>query len=339
MPAISARACASVRAGLETSPDLEAPEIARLERFLIGFRDQARPHHERRVELEAHVLIRAGEPGGRHADHRERDAVEPHGAAQDRAVRAELALPEIVTEHDEGVASWHRVLVGSKVAPELRLHSHHPEEVGAHQQADTQLRQRVGLGGERRSRASEGGQSLEALAAIADVDVFAIRRRQLVAEVVGGPDGEHVARTRHGERPEQQCVGEAEDGGVGADAEGQRDDGRRGEGGAAPQQVDTMAQVARQIVEPGKASLVAHRLHGLRDAAGRDPGYAPSALGGLAAAAGVLGGELEMKRQFLLEIAIRAAPPEHAAEAGDPFVQRGEGSPHDVIPPCGAASA
>ena len=81
--------------------------------------DEARPHHEGRVEIEPDELIQAGEPGGRHADDGELDPVEPHGAAQDGSVRAELLLPEIVAENDDRVASGHLVFFGSEGASQL----------------------------------------------------------------------------------------------------------------------------------------------------------------------------------------------------------------------------
>ena len=157
----------------------------------------------------------------------ELDPVEPYRAAEDRAIRAELPLPEIVAEHHDRVASGHLVFVGSKGAAQLGLHAHHREEVAAHQQADRQFRQRAGLGGEPHNRLGERDQSFEAPAAIPDVDVVAIRREQ------DRPDGaEEIDPTvstspaaRHGERPEQQRIGEAEDRRVRADANRERDDG------------------------------------------------------------------------------------------------------------------
>ena len=71
---------------------------------MAGFRDKLIHHHERRVELVSRVSIQASKGGRHHANDREHDAVDPHGAAQDGGIPTELLLPE---EH--GRTMWVRV--------------------------------------------------------------------------------------------------------------------------------------------------------------------------------------------------------------------------------------
>src|SRR5262249_33499867 len=109
-------------------------------------------------------------------------AVEPHLTTEDGAVGAEVLLPEIVAEHDDSIALGDLVLLGSKVAPELRLHAHDLEEVPADQHAESQLRDAVGLRRKADGAVVERHEAVERLASIADVHVIAVRRGQVAAQ-------------------------------------------------------------------------------------------------------------------------------------------------------------
>ena len=60
-------------------------------------------------------------------------------------VCAELALPEIVTENQDGIASRYLRLFGPKGTSQLRLDSHYRKEVAADEHAHPESGQRVGL--------------------------------------------------------------------------------------------------------------------------------------------------------------------------------------------------
>jgi hypothetical protein len=276
-------------------------------------------------------LIQAREPGGRDADDGELDAVETYRAANDGAIGAELPLPEIVAEHHHGVAAGHLILVGPEGAPQLGLHADHRKEVAGHQHADRLPRRGAGPGVECHDVLFERDQPFEAPAAIPHVHVIAIRRAQDRPDRGGGgrTDRKHLGGARHSERPEQERVGKAEHRAVGADADCKRDDRHRREARIFGEHAAAVAQVAREIVEPGQPALIAHRLHRLRDAAGLERGCASRRVGRRAAALRILGRELHMQPQLLFEVAVGAAATERAPEPDDPFAERD----HAIPPP------
>ena len=103
-------------------------------------------------------------------------AAELHAAAENGGVGAELLFPQAVADHDDGVAARDLILLRPEGAAQLGLDAHDAEEVAADEQAERQL-----AAAPRASAASpdgeaaEGDQPVKAGAAIADVDVLAIR--------------------------------------------------------------------------------------------------------------------------------------------------------------------
>src|SRR2546425_1161796 len=104
------------------------PEVSGLKRLYTMIAHQALPHHERRVELVSRVSIQASEGGRHHANDCEHDAVDPHGAAQDGGIPTELLLPEIVSDHHDGIAPRHSILFRSKCSTEFGLDAHYRKE-------------------------------------------------------------------------------------------------------------------------------------------------------------------------------------------------------------------
>ena len=81
------------------------------------------------------------------------------------------------------------------------------------------------------------------------------------------PQHRQPLRLRKRQRLQHRRVHDAEHDGVGADAEGQREDGDGGEAGRGTQRADRVADVLPQLVEPADRTCVALRLLGLLDAA------------------------------------------------------------------------
>jgi hypothetical protein len=77
-----------------------------------------------------------------------------------------------------------------------------------------------------------------------------------------------------GHGPQHDGVDQAEDRGVGADSQSQREDGDGEETGAAAQRSQRIAQVLRQIGEPAQAADVAAFFLDLLDAAEFEAGAA-----------------------------------------------------------------
>jgi hypothetical protein len=149
-----------------------------------------------------------------------------------------------------GVAARDLIFIGSERAADRRLDTHQWKQVAADHHADLELGRRAGIGRKRHGEIRERGEAVEALGAIANVDVVAVRRHERagVERFDRRPrtDGEHLAGARDRKRPQQQRVGEAEDGAVGADADRQREHRDEGEAWAGRQHAEAVAEVLPQ---------------------------------------------------------------------------------------------
>ena len=237
-------------AGLEPSFHPQVSRVARLERARPLVVDHARRHHQRHEEIRAHDRIHAGERLGRHADDRERHAVDPYAATQDACVRPEFLFPQRPAEHDDGVAAGDLIFVGPERAADCGFDTHQRDQIAAghHPQREPGCRRRIFRkpDGEIRERREAG----EARAAIANVRVVAVRRHQGAGverlERRSRADRKDLAGTRDRKRTQQQRIGEREDGGVRADADGQREHRDGGEARACRQHAEAVAEVLPQ---------------------------------------------------------------------------------------------
>ncbi len=173
-------------------------------------------------------------------DHRGRAIVDPDRLTDDRRIAAERARPEPVADHDDRRPALRRLL-GREPASRNRVHAEHREQIVRHLERLkpgrlAAIRRVVHLA------AHEEGDLLRALAALLVVEEVRERgrlaRRARVA-IRFPEDGEpiDVANRR---APQEHGVDHAEDGGVGADAERQRQkrhDRETGIGGQQPQRV------------------------------------------------------------------------------------------------------
>src|SRR5580658_3672661 len=75
---------------------------------------------------------------------------------------------------------------------------------------------------------------------------------------------------------EDKTAHHGEDGGIGADAEADREYGNRGDGGVLEECAKTVAQIARQRLEPGQSAALAQRLAGLLCATQANEGLSAS---------------------------------------------------------------
>ena len=129
----------------------------------------------------------------------------------------------------------------------------------------------------------------------------------------------------HGKRPEQQAVDDGEDGGVGADAEGQRQYGDGRDDRRGSKRADGQAHVAPGIVEKPHAEGVAVLLLNLFDAAELEP-CAPDG-GGVIETGPFVRFDLtfEVKPQLLVDLAIHGAGPKKRPQSEDDVCQH---APH-----------
>ncbi len=189
----------------------------------------------RRVEGEGDPQIRRVgqplEPGRHDAGNRVAVGVERQGLADDVRVRPEAALPQAVAQDDDVGRPRDVVLVGGEGAS---------ARGGDAQQAEVRRRDELGedalrlVGARQRQRlVVEGGHRFEALRPVAPVGVVGIRGAPAfharAHDVAPELDEARGIGVRQRLRP--HGVDEAEDRGVAADPDRQREDGGRGEAG------------------------------------------------------------------------------------------------------------
>ena len=190
----------------------------------------------------------AAEPGGHDADDGPGAAIELHGASDDGGVGAEAPLPQTVAEDDDGVALRHFVLFRAEGSAEGRAHSQQVE-VGL---GDELRGDALGLidAGERHGAGIECGHGFEGAALGAPIEVIGIGCAAALdfGALHVAPEFHQARRFGIGQRAQNDGIDHAEDGGVGADAEGQRERGDDGEAG-------TLAQGARGVAQILAAAL------------------------------------------------------------------------------------
>ena len=224
---------------LDTGPGRQTPDgLDRRARRLIR-QIRAREHnalrrdrHPQVHEEDHHVTLEAGlgDP-----DHREPGAIELNLAPDDVRLAAEALLPEPVRDDDDQVAPRDGVLLGMEEAPERRADAHHLQVVGRHQRS---------LEAERRivdhQPADEGVEGSELYRVVAagghgpvQRDAERVEARAILGEAVHRHQALLVAHPRG--HPQEQPVGDAEDGRSGADTDRHCQDGHHGEHGLASQ--------------------------------------------------------------------------------------------------------
>ena len=188
------------------------------------------------------------EPFRHHADHRVRIAAHVDRAVDDAWIAVEPALPERVRQHGQAVAG--RVFVGAPDAAEQRLDPECLKQTRGRLDAVYEL----GIAGtdeiERHVGDRTGG--LERGHGRRDVEV--VGRRRVVARKAHRrgvlPDHDEARRILERQPLEQHRVGDAEDRGVGADAERERRDDRGGEAGPslerAQRETNVLCDVAHE---------------------------------------------------------------------------------------------
>ncbi len=223
-------------AGLETPEDVEE-EAAVVDLLLIQERSLERPRGE---ELELGERERR-HVGGQDADDLVRPAIEGERLADRVALAAEVRLPEAVGEDDDGRSAG-LVFVGHERPPHGRLDAEHREEVPRHHERLDLLG--VAQAGDRVGVADRHREVAEHLLALAQDLVARPGEAGLVDALLGGRgvDLDEPLGLLVRQRLQEDRLDEAEDGGVGADAEGERGDRDGGEPGRLLQRADGVAK-------------------------------------------------------------------------------------------------
>ena len=210
------------------------------------------------VERDPHVRPQHHRPRealGRDADDRDRPVVEGDGSPDEGRIAAELLLPALVARDGHQAVARRLVFVGPEEAARLGPHLQHVEVIAADELAVDPDGRAAGGEAHRPGLDTERGQVLQhRTAGLTVVHVVQVRHVVEPRPVLRAPDVHqprlHDARSG----PDQQPVHDGEDGGVGADADGERDDGHRREHGAPPQQSGREAHVLPGLFEHGGSS-------------------------------------------------------------------------------------
>ena len=120
---------------------------------------------------------------------------------------------------------------------------------------------------------------------------------------------------------QQHPIDDREDSGVGADPQRQRQQGDRREHGRAPERAQPMSHIAREVVEPRQASLVAKRIHRLRGTSGLEPCGACGIGGVETTVSGVFCGQFQVQPELLFQIAVGPARKQRSPETVNPFAK------------------
>ena len=230
---------------------------------------------------------------GRDAGHGERMAVEPQRPTGDGRILVEATLPETVAQHHDRRGARLLAIPRREEPARGRMGAEHGEVVGGHQAAGDDFPAAVV------SRAPHAQRRPEHLRC-----VHAVERRRALADV-------EVVGIRAGVEPDAlpadaDVVRHRKDGGVGADADGERQHSGEGEERVAPEQPHRVPQVPPRVVEPDERALVAVKLLHLLDAAQREPRRPSRLLRRQAAAQKLVFEEREVRRQLAREVGLRA---------------------------------
>ena len=164
------------------------------------------------------------------------------GAAEDGGITVKDALPEIVAEDSDGGTAG-EILLGRELTAVLRRDAENAEIAGGDALLRDELEAAIGgkvdAGGAGVSRGSEERGAVahgeEESAGLAVIDLFPI---------VGGDDEGEARGVGIRQGLEQDGIEHAEDGGIDADAEGERKEDDGGEGGGLSELADGEADIS-----------------------------------------------------------------------------------------------
>ena len=133
------------------------------------------------------------------------------------------------------------------------------------------------------------------------------------------------------QRIEQNGVNHAENGSIGADPEGQREDGQERESGSAQYSADAVAEVPSDIPQSAPAPGVAARFAQKSGVAELSPGGTTGRCGRQTLADKSLLPHLHVQAHFFLQVAIEGCAAEQHAESAAQFGQPGHSGSNPPI--------
>ena len=224
-------------AGARASDHVQPPVAALIERAVFAANERLRAERQKNALGHAH---RGTVEGGReHSDDGEQVIVEQDGPGEDVRVGAVLGPPEIVRQ-DSRAGAAAAIVVACEGAAQDAGHPERLEIIAAGQFATHDALLAPACKIELPVRPGEDAR--EDVLAVAHLFPDGVGEILLVAihddfdELFGMADRQHS---------EHDGVDQAEDGGVGADAQAERNDGYRGESGIAAEGAQSVAEILR----------------------------------------------------------------------------------------------
>ena len=206
-------------------------------------------HHHRDADLRRGSGLHAIEARAAHTDDGQRIAVEHDLPADHGGVGGEARLPVTVTQDGDRVAALHKIVLRVEDAAQGGAHAQDREVIAGDEFARDQFGPAFVSQAEAVAEAAE--HSLEDLVLVAEILVHGIGNRVAagVASVVRSARREQhqLFRVAHRQQLQDQLIDQREDGGIGADSQGEREhrDGR--EQGRFAQGAERVAQVLNEI--------------------------------------------------------------------------------------------
>ena len=181
-----------------------------------------------------------------HADDRQRRSVQDHRLSDCRVVAVEAPLPRLMRDHDHRLHGARRALLVGEQAAALRRQPERVEERAGHERADEPLR----LVDAREVHALRKPQRhrLERVALLLNLLELLVRQQPARKRRRLSEHRHETVGVRVRQRPQEHGVDDAEHGGVGADAKGERKDGDEREGRTPPPEPKRIANVLHHLV-------------------------------------------------------------------------------------------
>ncbi len=211
-------------------------------------------HQDRHANLRRTGGIESTEPGGGDADDGHRVIVHQDLAPDDIAISVEAAHPIVVAEDDVGVAQINAVvLFGAEHAAESGLDAEHREVIAGDEFGADALGLIAQADGSVGEPATENLGERRGLLLKILIDGIGMHAPSHVGSVVGTFLVKHdqLVRILHGQQAEHHLVQQREDGGIGTDAESEREHGNSREQRIAPHGAKSKTQVRQQALHGG----------------------------------------------------------------------------------------
>ena len=125
----------------------------------------------------------------------------------------------------------------------------------------------------------------------------------------------------HRQEAQQHLIDQREDPRVRADAQGEREHGGRGEARTTLQRAQRVAHIARRVLEPRKAPLVAQRIHRLGAAARLNPCEPHGLVRIVTATSRVLRHQLQVQPKLLLQVVVASTSAQRCPETMTPLAK------------------